>query len=146
VVAEDCTLTVWPREENVRDKQVPGQTREEMSSMTGPVHGMKVNLNFSRDPETDEDKVREYGTPSQTVPGLCEEEHLTRLSIGPRHDQNCWLHCFYRAVAQEHNRGLQDQTGLLLSPDSGQTCPSIRLPVSLRVKVAVTGPPKQGLS
>jgi len=102
-------------------RQCLDRLEEAMSSMTSTVHTMKVNLSFSRDPETQgETRWREYGT---TVLRLYQAYAKRKVSLGlsirPRHDHNLLGYTVSTEMSQGSTiEDFKTRLGLLLSPDS----------------------------
>src|SRR3989442_12947785 len=71
-------------------RQCLDRLEQEMSSMTDTVHTMKVNLGFSKDPDTQgETRWKEYGTSLLRLYQAYAKRNISLgLAIGPRHDQN----------------------------------------------------------
>ena len=102
-------------------KQCLDRLEQEMSTMIDTVHTMKVNLGFSKDPETQgETRWKEYGTSLLRLYQAYAKRNISLgLSIGPRHDQN--LLGYTVSTEMSHGSTIEDfkkRLGLLLSPDS----------------------------
>src|SRR2546428_9979637 len=92
-----------------------------MSSMTDTVHTMKVDLCFSKDPETQgETRWKEYGTTLLRLYQAYAKRNISLgLSIGPRHDQNLLGYTVSTELSPRSTiEDFKTRLGLLLSPDS----------------------------